>query len=817
MSKATMLSTMMNILLFVMALEVTRVTTSSCDDSLTLTNDTIRKLQSKMLNNGTDKRALLRLFVNQTSLLHDQMKYDLDTYDTVLGTSWIFARDSRAVYLLQVSESAATATTMLFGFYEYVDVDLNSRCLFTKDDVITFFTSGIWIVLKPISGEILSFEYMCVKGYEVNNGFLKCWYKNGTATDFYALHGIQTIVSIIALLMILSSPLILTVFTESGIYKDYDDDECFGLNIHPFPIGIRYCLLFWKPPVKSLRHIVYTLRILIIVLTSITVSIFSRNVDFLGNVPLRGPRAYKLGLTATFSQAAFDFSRLVGFPTLALLVYSSVMSFYTSIYFTTGPQDNVLQNRSSPSNGYRLFNNTENTYIFQSLLKIPKMKTSQLSDFTDGYKVWLYSIFDRKEFASLLYDRDISRPKRSILNVVWLLHFLLNVVILSPLVLFVSWILNASLDFFHTRASRCVKYVSLVSFSITVMAAIITAISLRPVSHYFSLLIILPSGVCIFHFLTMVILSILKKYFGSHLVVKQILDCVYSFMYAFFHLSFMAILIIFWIPIMIENLTFLILTPFCILAAVILYPEDTSYSLFVVVIMSYVILKPISGFTDQYSNLFRRIIRLGQEIEKDEKQLRIIHSRLNNEPNDFNTSAVSQADEADETSENNSFRRNEPNICVIDRHLTVQPETEEYTDQQDVRRSLITCASSVETSDIQEQRMEDIDEPYVKSRIFWELVKKYKLFPSSIVRMLLNICVPSTILICGYQILKWVGDKESVTKLQQLVGATLFTLGLPIVNIIVHSNEAEQRREGTMNFRLRRDIIRLLRSPGANV
>ena len=83
--------------------------------------------------------------------------------------------------------------------------------------------------------------------------------------------------------------------------------------------------------------------------------------------------------------------------------------------------------------------------------------------------------------------------------------------------------------------------------------------------------------------------------------------------------------------------------------------------------------------------------------------------------------------------------------------------------------------------------------------------------------MLLNIWIPSVILICGYQILKYVGDVKSISKLQQLVGATLLTLGLPIINIIVYSNEAEQRREGTLDFRLRRDIIRLLRSPVANL
>ena len=798
---------MMEVFLFIV-LAVTQVASSSCNGSLTLTDDTIKRLQAKLLSNSTDQGVLLSLSIDSI----DNLNITADAYFVLFDSSWIFARDLKAVFLLQLPEVAAITTTTLFGLHEYVYVDLDSdnpRCRLTKDDVITFFNSGIWIDLKGNSGKKLLFDHMCVRNnYDeinmINNDTLSCWYENGNATAFHTFPGMKIAANKFALLIVILFPLILTIFTESGTYLDHDEEECFGLNIRPFPIGIRYCILFWKPSVKLLRYIVFTLRILIIV----HVVLASTTVSWI---------AYDFGyLTAL----------LIGLSIFATLGYSSVTSFYISIYSTPGSQDNALENRLFVSNGQRYFHYIQ--ILFQLLLKIPRMETSELSDFTNGYKVWLCSLFDRKEFALLLFDqniRDISRPKQVIINVFWLVRSLINVIILSPLIVFISWILTTSVDFFKTRASKCVKYVSLASFLIVVLASFFIVVVIPVLTGTFlvheHLLITriyeISSVFLTSHFLAMVILSTLNMYFGSHYAAKQVLDCLYNFMYAVIHLFFMALLLIFWIPVIIKNFTFLILTPFCILVAVIFYPENTSYYLFVVVIMTYVILKPMSDFTDEYSNLFRRIIRLRQEIQKNEKQLHM-SKQLSNKPNDLNTARVSTDDIglADETSENNSHPGNEPDICVIERNLTVQAEAEQCTDQHDVRRSLITSVHGAEPSDMQVQRVQDIDEPHVKSRIFWELVKKYKPFPLSIVRMLLNICVPTVILFCGYEILRYVGDVKSLTKLQQLIGATLFTLGLPIINIIVHSNEAEQRREGTMDFRLRRDIIRLSKSPQAN-
>ncbi len=198
--------------------------------------------------------------------------------DTVCWVRWRFVKDARALFLLQLPSEASFVEFVLSPSEILLKANISlstndnqcNLCNYTSDEVYDFMSRELWNRLQlghssAVSRTLPLYDFMCNLDYWTwlsrGSSKLECWKEGGIASIYpKTLTGIQTAASCFSVAICFVLPLILMFSIQRGIFKDEDDDECFGLNVYPFPLGISYFIFVWRPNYKPIRYLVYMAR-----------------------------------------------------------------------------------------------------------------------------------------------------------------------------------------------------------------------------------------------------------------------------------------------------------------------------------------------------------------------------------------------------------------------------------------------------------------------------------------------------------------------------------------------------------------------------
>ena len=753
---------------------VYQVVAKPCDvSSITIAPESREDLL-EIMQDGTNRGVLIEFSSICTPCHYDS----LPVSEVCRSTPWIFVKDAKALFLIKLPAE----TSLFFAHSELlqkVKIDLsasNKQCdlCSSQNKVNEFMYRELWNQLRlgqstTESNTLPLYDYICLDADFWTGLRLQCWKEGQTDAIYPKTTGTQIVASFVAIATCFLLPLILIFSIQRGIFKDEDDDECFGLNVYPFPLGINYYVFVWRPKYKPTRCLVYFVRFIgvemcYVILAKLRDSYFEQ----LEGVMIIFPSPLLVNI--------YLITMVFGF--------CSIMSFHSSLSGTE-PNRNLATDVVLPQNDYDDF-----------LLKYPKLSTENFTDFIASYIAWIHCLFRK--------TKDTRCKTLSFICVVF------YVILLSPFVMFASWILRFCLEIFHKQVNRYLRYIFIFCFYIVILSVFVLKSTGRKLPPTLDIYISVVTshkqlGAILVHlFIEVVLHTVTKKRVAACLT--QSIDVYYVVIGKIVHIWCSLALTAFLVRCLYNIFYFCLITPISIVILGILYPHDVhvspySYYLIVSVTMTYVIIKPIITLTDEYSSFFRRIVL----IVKKHKDRKIQTPRCNSD------SSYEPATDTSLNSQASLIGHEDGNEEVSTEHTNLLSLSADESSIQNEE----TDTQSVRIDPAVEYRNTDIDVPYVKSRIFWALVKKHKPIPKSLVYMLLHIVIPSAILLCGFEILHYAGELDSLNQQQQIIGFIVLTLGLPLFNLVFNSKESKLRSDQTLEFRLYDDIELLLQNPDA--
>ena len=810
-------------------------TTSSCiKDCLELSATSVEALRNWLQDSRAHDEVLVRVNLRSVSgdcvnILNTYARYEF--FEDVYQTQWVLAKDSKAILLMRLPGLIEMISVRIFpSLVKYFEVDMVQNTSMassdmlcpcnscTSQDIVTIFSDKIWSLLKRECTSQPIFKYACYK-----DDILACWSSTYDYEYYHIFDPIRQTVYVFAYFCAIMLPgvFVYLLHNKKGTFIDKDGDNCLGLDVYPFPVSVPYWLLFWTPSTKAYKcvsHLVYVLRVLFLSYVGVLFGFETLTAEYYAPAPGEGLVLINGDYwNHTFLYTPFLYGVLLMGSIFVLATYSTARSYMESVeahtrnleapmindevsatdinrVSTTGEILNTHANSdsdriNSSSEDKVLLHDDDYIKMLDKFLFKPKIQTSSISCFAHEYVTWLFFISSRRKYLMLLSQQNhcqLSLPRKVAYHIMWAFRALLSTVIFLPLVSFTSWILDA----FHLK---CCKFLSRFHIGKTMTAVFFFANAI--VVDRLEFVLKSPYGIgstFVFFFevsypLTVIIL-ILQLYISSksctpkccrikqtdlHQRAVKIRRLVHA-------LTLLRILLL-WLPPIANSFNVLILSPFWLLIVLLLYPELVITNYIFAIALFYVVVKSISRFSNEYLRFFRKVVNISQKVTE----------KMSNKRSTQHDSVINHDAEQDlaETSGNTS--------TGINAHIEINNRTmADWTKIQ---------------SNTSEQKM-----PYIKSRIFWAMVKKHKPLHKSVFLLILKITIPSAVLIIGQQILCDVGELHSLGKIHQIAGMILISFGIPMFKMIFKSKQFKKRRRKVLEHRLREDIPKLLAKSKVN-